>query len=157
MPSKKGLATSNLQFLPRNTQKSPLANLYLERGDPQKGGYFSFSPSRSEINKNPGIKIVSLLDYESESKCRSGILFLICHCGLLPLRKRKRKKPQIFICNPFCTSGKNLRVLLRFPNNSSIFVHSNNVLRSLRLLEKLSNTQQFLLIDKETSPGLGIS
>ena len=60
-PSKKGLATSNLQFLYRNTQKSPLANLYfggrqfafwrlklswgcfIERGDPQKRWYFSFS------------------------------------------------------------------------------------------------------------------
>ena len=73
-PSKKGLATSNLQFLYRNTQKSPLANLYfggrqfalwrlklswgcfiekggppksfIEKGGPQKGWYFRLSPQK---------------------------------------------------------------------------------------------------------------
>ena len=63
-PSKKGLATSNLQFLYRTTQKSPLDNLYfggrqfafwrlklswggfIEKGGPQKGWYFSFPPKR---------------------------------------------------------------------------------------------------------------
>ena len=76
-PSKKGLATSNLQFLYRNSQKSPLDNLYLEGANLHFGGWNCLGGGLYRKGGTPKKGGTLASPHRTQPKTDSGWVFLL--------------------------------------------------------------------------------